>query len=220
MAIFVASERRGERILASLTEWIAKHLKLRVNAAKSGTGRPWNGRFLGFRITNDGRIAPAKSRLERLKDKVREVWNARWSVPLDDRIRHWRKYIRGWWNDFRLGEVRWRITALESWMRRHMRKYFWHRWPNRQGRLNALKRLRAKPYHLKQASGSVGAWRQARSYKPSSTRPGSAAGACTFHPISRLEPLGPTAGCGPIRQERIGTAAGWPRRGEPQGGGE
>lgn len=163
VAIFVASERSGERILESLTAWIAKHLKLRVNAAKSGTGRPWNGQFLGFQMTNDGRIAPAKGRLERLKDKVREVWNARWSVPLNDRIRHWQEYIRGWWNYFRLCEVRWRITALEGWIRRHMRKYFWHRWHNRQGRLKALRRLKAKPYHLKQASGSVGTWRQARS---------------------------------------------------------
>ena len=48
-------------------------------------------------------------------------------------------------------------------MRRHMRKYFWQRWHHRQGRLNALRRLKAKPHHLKQASGSVGAWRKARS---------------------------------------------------------
>ena len=48
-------------------------------------------------------------------------------------------------------------------MRRHMRKYFWQRWHNRKGRLNALRRLKAQPYHLHQASGSVGAWRKARS---------------------------------------------------------
>jgi hypothetical protein len=52
------------------------------------------------------------------------------------------------------------VKALESWMRRHMRKYFWQRWHNR---LNALRRLKAIAYHLKQASGSVGAWRNAYS---------------------------------------------------------
>ena len=55
------------------------------------------------------------------------------------------------------------IKRLEGWIRRHMRKYFWQRWHNRRGRLNALKRLKAKPYHLSQASGSVGTWRLARS---------------------------------------------------------
>jgi group II intron reverse transcriptase/maturase len=163
VAIFVASERSGERILVSLTDWIAKRLKLRVNRTKSGTGRPWNGKFLGFRITGDGRIAPAKSSLERLKDKVREAWNAQRSIPLDERIHHWQDFIRGWWNYFQLSEVRWPITALEGWMRRHMRKYFWQRWHDRKGRANALRRLGAKSYHRKQASGSAGPWRMARS---------------------------------------------------------
>ncbi len=31
LVIYVGSERSGQRMLASLTEWIAKHLKLRVN---------------------------------------------------------------------------------------------------------------------------------------------------------------------------------------------
>jgi RNA-directed DNA polymerase len=44
-----------------------------------------------------------------------------------------------------------------------MRKYFWQRWHNRKGRLNASRRLGARPYHQKQASGSVGTWRLARS---------------------------------------------------------
>jgi hypothetical protein len=37
-AVFGSSERSGERALASLTDWIAKHLKLRLNTTKSGGG--------------------------------------------------------------------------------------------------------------------------------------------------------------------------------------
>ena len=103
VAIFVTRER----ILESLTAWIAKHLKLRVNATKSGVDRPWNGTFLGFRITGEGRIAPAPGSLERLKDRVRKVWNACWSTPLEDRIRHWQAYIRGWSAYFGVCDSRW-----------------------------------------------------------------------------------------------------------------
>ena len=163
VAVFVRSARSGERVLASLTEWIANHLKLRVNANKSGVGRPWNGQFLGFRINSDGRIAPAKASLEKLKAHVRAAWDAQKSVSLGERIEGWQAYIRGWWNYFRICGQRRPIFSLEGWMRRHMRKYFWQRWHNRQGRLNALRRLGAKPYHQKQASGSVGTWRLARS---------------------------------------------------------
>lgn len=163
VAIFVSSERSGERVLASLTEWIAKHLKLRVNAGKSGVGRPWDGKFLGFRITGNGRIAAAQASLDKLKDNVRRIWDAQVSLPLDARIERWQQYIRGWSNYFALCEYRHPIEALEGWMRRHMRKYFWQRWHNRKGRANALRRLGAKPYHQKQASGSAGTWRVARS---------------------------------------------------------
>lgn len=163
LVLFVGSERSGDRILESVTAWIAKHLKLRVNVNKSGVGRPWNGKFLGFRITRNGKIGPAKASLDKLKAEVRRHWNAQLCWKLEDRITGWQRYIRGWWNYFGLCEY-WRpIIILESWMRRHMRKYFWQRWHNRQGRLHALRRLKAKPYHLKQASGSVGTWRLARS---------------------------------------------------------
>jgi len=163
VVIFVGSERSGERILESLTAWIAKRLKLRVNVNKSGVGRPWDGKFLGFRITSDGRIGPAQASLNKLKAQVRRHWDAQTSVKLEERVLNWQRYIRGWWNYFSICQL-WRtVKALESWMRRHMRKYFWQRWHNRRGRLNALKRLKAKPYHLKQASGSVGAWRNAYS---------------------------------------------------------
>ena len=163
VVIFVGSQRSGERILASLTAWIATHLRLRVNTSKSGVGRPWHGHFLGLRITEDGHIAPAPRSMERLKEKVRGIWNARWSITLKERIHHWQRYIRGWWNSFRVCDQRRDIDRREGWMRRHMRKYFWQRWHNRKGRLNALRRLKAQPYHLHQASGSVGTWRKARS---------------------------------------------------------
>lgn len=163
IVVFVNSERSGERVLASLTDWIAKHLKLRVNASKSGVGRPWNGKFLGFRINSDGRIAPAQASLEKLKAQVRCHWNAQTSTRLEERVKEWQQYIRGWWAYFGICQQQRGIRVLESWMRRHMRKYFWQRWHNRRGRLNALRRLKAKPYHLSQASGSVGTWRLARS---------------------------------------------------------
>lgn len=163
VVIFVKSERSGQRILASLTEWIAKHLKLRVNPNKSGTGRPWHGKFLGFRINSDGQIKLAAASLEKLKDQVRNYWDNQNRQPLEERIKEWQQYIRGW-NAYFGACLKYPLTrATEGWIRRHMRKYFWQRWHNKRGRMNALKRLKAKPYHQHQTSVSVGAWRMARS---------------------------------------------------------
>ena len=87
VVIFVKSERSGQRILSSLTDWIAKHLKLRVNPNKSGTGRPWHGKFLGFRINSDGTIKLAQASLEKLKDQVRYYWNNQNRQALEERIK-------------------------------------------------------------------------------------------------------------------------------------
>src|ERR1700691_3256840 len=37
--VYVGSQSAAERTLASVTDWIEKHLRLKVNAAKNGTGR-------------------------------------------------------------------------------------------------------------------------------------------------------------------------------------
>jgi retron-type reverse transcriptase len=46
--VYVSSQSAAERTLASLTGWIEKHLRLKVNAARSGTGRVEERKFLGF----------------------------------------------------------------------------------------------------------------------------------------------------------------------------
>lgn len=162
VVIYAGSHRSAERILAGITAWIERHLKLTVNRDKSGTGRPWERAYLGFNILEDGRIAPAAGSIERFKQAVREHWDARRSLTSVELVRRWRRYLRGWCNYFALAEARWAVHALEGWIRRHMRKCFWLRWHNRVGRLRALKRLGAKPYHWGVASSRRGAWRIAR----------------------------------------------------------
>ncbi|WP_448125660.1 group II intron reverse transcriptase/maturase [Pseudomonas veronii] len=55
LMIFVESKRRAERVLESIAVWIEKHLKLKVNSSKSGTGRPWERDFLGYLIDEEGK---------------------------------------------------------------------------------------------------------------------------------------------------------------------
>jgi group II intron reverse transcriptase/maturase len=161
--IYVGSQRSAERILTSISAWIEKHLKLKVNLDKSGTGRPWDRQFLGFTIKEDGSIAPAERSVERFKQATRKHWDARQSGTSGELVARWQTYLRGWCNYFGLARARGRINALEGWVRRHMRKCFWLRWHNRAGRLNALQRLGAPAGHWDVASSRRGAWRIAAS---------------------------------------------------------
>jgi RNA-directed DNA polymerase len=51
--IYVGSQAAAERVMVSVRGWIEKHLRLQVNADKSGVGRTWERKFLGFRLNRD-----------------------------------------------------------------------------------------------------------------------------------------------------------------------
>ena len=133
--IYVSSRRAAERVLASITDWIKKHLRLEVNATKSGTGRPWERKFLGFRINPQGKIEAAPQSVERFKMKVRELWRSCQSQSSDELRDTWRAYVRGWWGYYRLAEERRNVLGLEGWIRRHIRSCFWQRWHDWRGRV-------------------------------------------------------------------------------------
>jgi len=156
--IYVSSQAAAERTLASIQSWIEKHLRLQVNAAKSGTGKAWERKFLGFRLDPQKRIGIAPESLERFKAKVREMWDGRRSRTSNQLRDEWQGYVRGWWGYFRLAEARGPLKTLEQWVRRHIRKCFWLRWHNPAGRLRRLRHLGLRGKALGVATSSRGAW--------------------------------------------------------------
>lgn len=156
--IYVSSQAAAERTLASVQTWIEKHRRLKVNAAKSGTGRVWERKFLGFRLDRQKRIGIAPESLERFKAKVREKWDGRRSGTSTQLRDDWNRYVRGWWGYYRLAEARRPLQALEGWIRRHIRKCFWLRWHDRRGRERNLRRLGVTGRLLGVATSRRGAW--------------------------------------------------------------
>jgi group II intron reverse transcriptase/maturase len=156
--IYVGSASAAERTLGSIQGWIEKHLRLEVNAAKSGTGRVWERKFLGFRLDRQKRIGIAPESLERFKTKVRELWDGRRSRTSNELRDEWGRYVRGWWEYFQLATVRRPIHELEKWVRRHIRKCFWLRWHSRRGRLRRLRHLGLRGPALGVATSRRGAW--------------------------------------------------------------
>jgi group II intron reverse transcriptase/maturase len=160
--IYVGSEAAAERTLASVQDWIEKHLRLQVNAAKSGTGRAWERKFLGFRLDRRRRIGIAPENLAKFKTKVRELWDARRNRNSTQLRDEWNQYVRGWWEYFQLADARQPLRDLEGWVRRHIRKCFWLRWHGRRGWLRRLRLLGIKGRELGIAGSSCGAWAAAK----------------------------------------------------------
>ena len=122
--VYVSSQLAAERTLLSLQNWIGKQLRLEVNAAKSGTGRVEERKFLGFRLDRERRIGVAPESIGRFKTKVREMWRANRSRTSNQLRDEWKRYVQGWWGYFRLAEARRPVFQLEGWIRRHIRKCF------------------------------------------------------------------------------------------------
>ena len=60
--------------MASVSRFLTKQLRLKVNEMKSAVARPEERKFLGFSISNDGserRIAPKA--LDKFKTQVRDM---------------------------------------------------------------------------------------------------------------------------------------------------
>jgi group II intron reverse transcriptase/maturase len=159
--IYVGSEAAAKRVLAGITAWIEKHLRLKVNQAKSGAGRPWERKLLGFRLNRKLELEAAPQSVERFKRKVREIWRSCRSVTSRQLRDEWRRYVVGWWGYYRLAEDRRGIFRLEGWIRRHIRKCFWQRWHGTRGRQRALRRLGVGERLLKGVKTRCGAWRAA-----------------------------------------------------------
>lgn len=160
LMIFVESERSAERVLESIVAWVEKHLKLKVNASKSGTGRPWERDFLGYLIDEEGNNHLSGRTVKRYRKRVRECWSARQGLTLQMLIANWGRYLRGWFGYFQLA-ARNDFVRLSQWTRRHMRKCLWQRWHDRRGRMRHLIRLGVKKHQLSRVSFYDGAWKAA-----------------------------------------------------------
>jgi group II intron reverse transcriptase/maturase len=128
--IYVKSKAAGERVMASITRFLADTLKLTVNAAKSAVAHPWERKFLGYSMTRHKaprlRIAPTS--LKRLEDKIREVLKGASGRSLANVITELNPILRGWAAYFKLTETKRAMEELDGWVRRKLRCILWRQW--------------------------------------------------------------------------------------------
>jgi RNA-directed DNA polymerase len=142
--VYVRSRAAGERVLTSLTGWLAKRLRLKVNAAKSRVARPWDSKFLGYSLTVDRRprLKAALESVQRFKAKVKCLFRAGRGRNLGRFIvENLNPLLRGWANYFGRAQVKGIFEELDGWIRRKLRCLLWRQWKRpatRQAQLRAL----------------------------------------------------------------------------------
>ena len=129
--IYVQSRSSGERVMKSITSFLDRRLRLKVNAEKSAVARPWERKFLGYSLTSNRkpRLKVAKESVKRLKGKLREIFRRGQGRNLGQLIAdELTPLLRGWMNYFRLAEVKGVFEELDGWIRRKLRGVIWRQW--------------------------------------------------------------------------------------------
>lgn len=159
--IYVRSQQAGERVMASITRFLADTLKLTVNAAKSAVAQPWTRKFLGYSLTwhKAPKLKIAPTSLKRLDDKIREVLQGASGRRLTAVIDQLNPILRGWMAYFQLTETKQALEELDGWLRRKLRCILWRQWKRPYTRAtNLMKAGLTKERAWRSACNQRGPW--------------------------------------------------------------
>ena len=159
--IYVRSERAGQRVMESVTQFITQKLKLRVNETKSAVARPQERKFLGFSFSAGPEVKRviAPKTLERCKRRIREITRRAKGVSMKTTIEELAPYMRGWRGYFGFCQTPEVLIALTRWVRLRLRAAMWRQWKTPRRRREALIKLGVRSRLASNTAGSgLGPW--------------------------------------------------------------
>jgi group II intron reverse transcriptase/maturase len=139
--IYLKSERAGQRVMKSITNFLENKLKLKVNKEKSAVDKPTNRKFLGFSFyiskgKYEIRIHPKS--IKRIKDKIKSITSRKWSINIEERIKKLNQVTTGWVNYFSIANAKSIMQRLDEWTRRRLRMCIWKQWKKPKTRIKKL----------------------------------------------------------------------------------
>jgi RNA-directed DNA polymerase len=162
--IYVRSRPAGERVMASVTRFLKRKLRLTVNEAKSAVDRPWNRTFLGFTFTKRqfNRRKVSEKALKTFQAKVRALTGRTRGRTMQQIVQELRQLMLGWRAFFGFAEVHSPLRDLDKWIRRRLRSYHWKQW-GRRGYRELRKRGVGRQLAWNTAKSAHGPWRLSQS---------------------------------------------------------
>lgn len=120
--IYVRTPAAGERVMASVTTFLERRLRLKVNQRKSAVAPVGERQFLGHRLGKRGRLGIGRKSLDRAKDRLRELTRRnRGHVPLGRMVRDVNTFATGWVTYYRDATCQTTLRELDGWLRRKLR---------------------------------------------------------------------------------------------------
>src|SRR5262249_33878232 len=156
----------AQRVMMSVSAFISRKLKLKVNDAKSAVGRPAARKFLGFTFwIHKGRVerAIAPRALKRFRTRIKELTRRTRGGRIEQIVAELTVYLRGWKGYFGFCQTPSELRHLDSWIRRRLRSLIWKRWKRGTVRFSQLvQRGVTRVNAANMASSAHGPWHLSR----------------------------------------------------------
>ena len=168
--ILVRSEKAADRVMASVTSWLERKLRLKVSASKTKVVRPNDSAFLGFTFwkSKEGwKPRPLEARKDKLRKKIQEILCRRQAAAqtLSYTFTKLNQVLRGWINYFRIGSMKtWLKEELGPWLRHKVRVVIFKQWKKPKTiyrnlvKLNIAFRCNMTEEEIRKVSGSRLGW--------------------------------------------------------------
>jgi group II intron reverse transcriptase/maturase len=168
LRVYVRSERAAQRTLESVTGYLERRLRLKVNGEKSSARHAAAAVLLGFGfvLIPSGavliRVDPKAVRRMRLR--LRTLTGRVRGISMERRIGELNRYITGWCAYFALAASYDAFRKVEGWLRRRLRQVRWVEWKRVRARIRALRALGIPPVEaIRHGNSRLGSWRLAAS---------------------------------------------------------
>lgn len=118
--IFVRSAKAAERVMTSISKFIEKKLKLKINRDKSKVGRSRDIKFLGMTIIDGARVISAQS-IKRAMQKVKELTPRGTNLTLEATMKRINQWYIGWSGYYMMTQYPSQLHVIEAHIRRRLR---------------------------------------------------------------------------------------------------
>ena len=145
LIILAKSERAAYRVMASISRFLERKLKVKVNKDKSKVVLAQDSSFLGFTFTRMKLTATEKA-INGFKTRLRRLTGRSWGVSMQYRYASLSRYIQGWMNYFGVGMRYNDVVELDHWLRRRIRMCYWKQWRRARRRIGELIKLGSARY--------------------------------------------------------------------------
>ncbi len=137
--IFVASKKAAQRVMSSISKFIEKTLRLKINQEKSKIALSKYVKFLGMTIIA-GTLAISLESMQRAMDKVKELTPRGTHKTNEQTMAEINKWYAGWSGYYQMTQYPMQLKTIEAHLRRRLRSRIIGQQKNRRN----LSRLLAK----------------------------------------------------------------------------